>query len=1148
MSQWKNTKNSNAAPVFAGGLINSTSTANVAIDLYNQNRLIPVDSNNIQNSRSAHTGWTLITQGTGGRSGRVTIECLVAGYIVPDGVISGNSAEWITTSKHRYSPPILISPLEPGNTAGIGMLSESNNIVSFDTKQDVYIDGRYHFVYTTGQQLGSTYKMSGGRRTVSRNIVTGGYRWDFQGASSDIYFEGIYGGMAATYDTDFTYMGGSSNTALPQPVGTAQGLWGDRVRGTDRDHYANTGVAGAENNVVPVLIKQTSNTQAKMAMATDFPGWTKAGFAVTASANSTVLTVTANPSSTPLYKGMCLYGVPGQGSTPFYIDGYANNGGSNTPAGNTTGYYSLNRVLSFSSNTITLAPYQIIAGGIKIANVVADLNNGFNGSYDFVSFVDGAASFTGSIANTTLTVTVGTPVVGSIISGTGVANGTVITASTNATSYTVDTSQTVASTAMTGYKTLTGAFDTWVNTKPGVGVVSDTNTGFVWGINGIPGEHADGLQVDKDKGFAGLRRHNNTFTGNYQPGGIARNSGTATFDIAISNEDWQTDTSFALVQESSTYTGWFGTTSFQAANTDFNGVYAKVRPNQSLSGHFFPDDNTATTAVVDGTTRSAIIFTPARPRYTGMIIEGLAPSGVRYGKQMWNPSQTASFTGSISGNTLTVSAVANGALSVGQVVDGPLNIGFRPSMIVASTNSTSYTLNKSQTVGSVAMTATRAVPTDYVSPGYSGERAPALVDLKAVVIEDTNAVRQSNNITLSNSLDAGQAIGWVDLDHQLPPGFHIMDASIATPGSISSRCFTLYGRYITRGPAMLPLTATNYPAALRLTLANRANNSITITKDFDVNITAGSFDTYSGAFAVNYEGHKSGTSKFTGAIAGTTLTASGTIYGTITPGQTIASANITLGTKIVNQLTGTTGGAGTYTVDTSQTAASASTTGTIAVGNQYVIPFTVNTSIASDRILVAVVNTRASASRTISAIKIGGANATLVTSQSANTSSSNFAYTHIYQALVPSGTVGDVDVTYSGAINQVSAGLFAVVGGLRSSATHLLLPYDFNSGSNNTQHSDANNANNIPVGTPTNGILIGGQFFASAASSGYPVSAVAHSGNTTQGTTNFSTVIGGTQGAPTLTWTGLTQDSLTVLLDSGGGATTLAAAVFAPHL
>lgn len=69
------------------------------------------------------------------------------------------------------------------------------------------------------------------------------------------------------------------------------------------------------------------------------------------------------------------------------------------------------------------------------------------------------------------------------------------------------------------------------------------------------------------------------------------------------------------------------------------------------------------------------------------------------------------------------------------------------------------------------------------------------------------------------------------------------------------------------------------------------------------------------------------TASFTGSIATTTLTVSAVSAGAIYPSMQITGAGVTAGTRIVAQLTGTTGGAGTYTVSVSQTVTSTAMTG-----------------------------------------------------------------------------------------------------------------------------------------------------------------------------------------------------------------------------
>lgn len=62
--------------------------------------------------------------------------------------------------------------------------------------------------------------------------------------------------------------------------------------------------------------------------------------------------------------------------------------------------------------------------------------------------------------------------------------------------------------------------------------------------------------------------------------------------------------------------------------------------------------------------------------------------------------------------------------------------------------------------------------------------------------------------------------------------------------------------------------------------------------------------------------------KFTAAIAGTTMTVSAVEFGAIEPGLAIFGTGIAAGTTVVAQLTGPSGGAGTYTVSPSQTLSS----------------------------------------------------------------------------------------------------------------------------------------------------------------------------------------------------------------------------------
>jgi len=91
----------------------------------------------------------------------------------------------------------------------------------------------------------------------------------------------------------------------------------------------------------------------------------------------------------------------------------------------------------------------------------------------------------------------------------------------------------------------------------------------------------------------------------------------------------------------------------------------------------------------------------------------------------------------------------------------------------------------------------------------------------------------------------------------------------------------------------------------------------------------------------------------TGTIATTTLTVTGVTSGTIRPGLVISGGTITSGTTIVSQLTGTTGGVGTYTVSVSQTVTPAIT---ISVG-----PRTMGSKLGDTRIAIAPIDVQSSA-------------------------------------------------------------------------------------------------------------------------------------------------------------------------------------------
>jgi len=83
---------------------------------------------------------------------------------------------------------------------------------------------------------------------------------------------------------------------------------------------------------------------------------------------------------------------------------------------------------------------------------------------------------------------------------------------------------------------------------------------------------------------------------------------------------------------------------------------------------------------------------------------------------------------------------------------------------------------------------------------------------------------------------------------------------------------------------------------------------------------------------------------FSGSISTTTLTVASTPTGLIQVGDVLSGTGVTANTKIVVQLTGTAGGVGTYTVDTSQTVSATTITASVpdagrAIGSSQIDTF-----------------------------------------------------------------------------------------------------------------------------------------------------------------------------------------------------------------
>jgi hypothetical protein len=249
---------------------------------------------------------------------------------------------------------------------------------------------------------------------------------------------------------------------------------------------------------------------------------------------------------------------------------------------------------------------------------------------------------------------------------------------------------------------------------------------------------------------------------------------------------------------------------------------------------------------------------------------------------------SASFTGSISGTILTVSAVASGTLAIGQVVSD------LTGALAANTTITglgtgvggvgTYLVSNSQTVASEPMTSAvtnaPAVPRARInSTLYAIQYVPAIAALGSWA--QVSAIQ----IGSANSSDA-VVLG------------HIAGSTLTVTSVVSG----------------------TVKVADFLTDANGLiiNGSyITI----QLSGTTGGIGTYNVSNPQTVSG-----ATFTSNSSGTTNLTASAVTGTIRPGETITGTGIPGGTTIVSQTSGVTGGAGVYVTSGATTLSNIATT------------------------------------------------------------------------------------------------------------------------------------------------------------------------------------------------------------------------------
>ena len=316
---------------------------------------------------------------------------------------------------------------------------------------------------------------------------------------------------------------------------------------------------------------------------------------------------------------------------------------------------------------------------------------------------------------------------------------------------------------------------------------------------------------------------------------------------------------------------------------------------------------------VDGTTHignSSTIFTDAN----GDLI--VSSSGNLY-------INTGSFTGTISGTLLTVTAVSSGSIQLNNIITG---VGVTSGTSVTSLGTGTggvgtYNLSASQTVASETMYANGGPMSVgggaaqdfafYAGGGYSVSGTNSLTYIEntaslqantefSLVMNGTydNASNYFYNTVLLNSCSPGSL--W---NNGAPTGQNLTSALTS--------CVTV------------PSGSTQYQTSAVYGFIEAYNAPSTHHDDVAISGTCtmrtASASCFGGNLSVN--DHTITESVFTGSISGTTLTVTAVSSGTLAVNQPVTGSGVTEGTTITAEGTGT-GGTGTYTVSVSQTVSS----------------------------------------------------------------------------------------------------------------------------------------------------------------------------------------------------------------------------------
>ena len=225
---------------------------------------------------------------------------------------------------------------------------------------------------------------------------------------------------------------------------------------------------------------------------------------------------------------------------------------------------------------------------------------------------------------------------------------------------------------------------------------------------------------------------------------------------------------------------------------------------------------------------------------------------------------------------------------------------------------------------------------DTASPTFTGTPAAptATAGSNTTQIANTSFIKAALDVLLPT----GVVCMWSGAISSIPTGWYLCDGQNSTPdlrgkfiigaGATAASVTGKAGASVTGSISGTTLTVTAVASGGVLAVGDTVSHSSILETATITGLGTGTGGT--GTYTLTYTGS---TSSFTGSISGTTLTVTAVASGTLITGQVLTGNSATSGTAITSQLTGTTGGVGTYVVSISQTRTSGDFTGTYTLAS-----------------------------------------------------------------------------------------------------------------------------------------------------------------------------------------------------------------------